>query len=239
MSRRLKPHEPADPAAGSDRLSVAGPRFPAGLLSPVVCPADDLPDDGAFGVGVGVPVEPVPFGEAALGRLVIGSRLPVGAKEVAEQQGKLLGEAAGPPDVDVCSRAPWRFAEVPLGALGVIGPVDEAESLQRYAERLDRLQPADRDLDVDHGLGAESGNRGRANMVDADRHAAECVTQPATEFRETVRPCGVVIRDANYPFAGSAGAGEFQVGSNGVFTVAVTLPDSDPGELGRGRPASV
>ena len=66
--------------------------------------------------------------EVALDRGVFGRSLVVGAQEIAEQQRELLGEAAGPADVDVGPRAAGRFPEVPLGALGVAGPVDEAET---------------------------------------------------------------------------------------------------------------
>jgi hypothetical protein len=74
-----------------------------------------------------VPLLGVARGEVALDRGVFGRGLAVGAQEVAEQQGELLGEAARPADVDVGPRMPGRFPEVPLGALGVAGPVDEAE----------------------------------------------------------------------------------------------------------------
>src|SRR5215475_13705766 len=194
---------------------VARPGFPAGVLSPVVCLLDDLPDDRAFRVGVSVPVEPVALGEAPLDRLILGGGLAVGAKEVAEQQGELLGEAARPADVDVGSRVPRWFPEVPLGALGVIGPVDKAEALQRSAERLDRLQPGNGDLDIDHGFGSEPGHGRRADVVDADRYAAKCLAQPAPQFGETDWPGGVVVRDADHPLARNAGTGVFQAGLHG------------------------
>ena len=54
----------------------------------------------------------------------------------------------------------WTLAKVPLGALGVGGPVHEPGRLQRRPERLDRLQPVHRDLDVHDGLGGQARDGG-------------------------------------------------------------------------------
>jgi len=64
------------------------------------------------------------------------------------------------------SRSSWRaddagsFAEVPLGALGVVRAVHIAQLFKRILECLDGLEGGYRDLHIDDRLGGQAGHRG-------------------------------------------------------------------------------
>jgi hypothetical protein len=55
----------------------------------------------------------------------------VASKVVPEQQGELLGKTAELPHVHVRSAMTGRFAEVPLRAFRIVGPMHEAHLGQR------------------------------------------------------------------------------------------------------------
>jgi hypothetical protein len=89
---------------------------------------------------------------------IVKGRCGIGPKKVTKQQGELLGEAARPPNVDMGAALAWTLPEVPLGTLGIGGPIPKPGGLQGQPERLDRFQPFHRDLDVHDGLGGQAGD---------------------------------------------------------------------------------
>src|SRR5215831_19348906 len=136
---------------------IAWSRLPALQLGPVVRLADDLPDVGGLGVGVARAVKGKLPGQAPLHSGELGRGMGVTAQVIAQQQGYLLGEASSAPDMKMGPAAAGGFAEVPLGALGVVRAVDISQPFERILECLDGLEGVYRDLHVDDRLGGQAG----------------------------------------------------------------------------------
>ena len=116
------------------------------MQRPLVGAAQHVPGDRELGLEVAAPVVGEPGRQGLLVLAIVLARCGIGPEEVTEQQGELFGEAARPPNVDMGAALAWRLPEVPLGALGVGGPIQEPGRLQGRPERLDRFQPLHRDL---------------------------------------------------------------------------------------------
>jgi hypothetical protein len=109
------------------------------------------------------------------------------------KQVQLLAEAAGAAHVDVGAASTGSFAEVAPGHLLVLRSPDKATRLDRVAEGVQRLERGHRDLRVDDRLGGQVWDRGRADVVDAHRSAAERGPQFAARRCEQLWPRRVVI----------------------------------------------
>ena len=81
-----------------------------------------------------------------------------------------------------------RLTEVALRPLGVVGTKDVPKALQGRTVRVEGLEVGDRDLNIDDGLGRKLGNGRRPNMVDAEGHGAERITEVRRLPREHKRP---------------------------------------------------
>jgi hypothetical protein len=86
------------------------------------------------------------------------------------------------------------FAEVAPGQIVVVAAPHESTRLDRLAEGTERLKRRNRDLHVDDRLGGQTGNRGRTDVIDAQRNSAERGPQIAPERGEQLRPSRVVNR---------------------------------------------
>jgi hypothetical protein len=76
----------------------------------------------------------------------------------------------------ICNTSSSRaFPEIPLGSINIVGTEDIAKCLERIPEDMQRLKPAHGDLNVNDWLCSEAWNRGRANMIDAERYISKCL----------------------------------------------------------------
>src|SRR5271169_859059 len=98
-------------------------------------------------------------------------------KEVAKEQGELLAEAPGTPHMEVRATLSGWLAEVALGALRILGTEHIAKVRKVQAIAIHGLQLGDGDLDVDDGLGDETWESGRPNVVDTLCHLAKRCTE--------------------------------------------------------------
>jgi hypothetical protein len=95
--------------------------------------------------------------------------------------------------MDMGTAATGRLAEVAAGQIVVVAAQGEPTRLDRFAEGTQRFERGDRDLDIDDRLGGQAGNRGRADVIDAQRDLAESGPQVSSQRGEQLRPGRVVI----------------------------------------------
>jgi hypothetical protein len=121
----------------------------------------------------------------------------MGAQVVPEQQRPLLGETARPAHMEMRPATAGWFPEIPLGPLGVVGPVHIPQLLQRQPVRGQRLKVGHRDLDIDDRLSGQAGHRGGADMVDPERDRAKPSAEFAAQLAEPHRPGRVICGHLN------------------------------------------
>ena len=93
--------------------------------------------------------------------------------------------------MDVGARLAWCFPEVALGALWIVGPVDQPDAEQPIAERGYRLEACHRHLDVDDRLCGKTRHRRGPVVIDPKRERTERRLDPVAFDLERTRPAGM------------------------------------------------
>lgn len=132
----------------------------------------------------------------------------MGAKVVAKQQGIALVGIARDPDVDVGAATAGGLVEkelrpqrrvVGLARRHVIVPDGFPALIAGFTQSFShfRYQRLNRDLDVDHILGAQAGHGRRADMIDPQRERAQDLLERTPDRFKLLGPERVVGVDGN------------------------------------------
>ena len=182
--------------------------LPVGDCGPVFGGEVDEVDGRVFDVGVGHGVGEL-AGEAAFEFGVGGGGGGVGAQVVAEEERVALVGAAEDADVGVghalaggLAQEPFLPVAVGAGAVGWAVVADDAFGAG-VAQRGQgckhfRGEGSDGDLDVDDVLGGEAGDRGGADVVDAEGEIAEGVTKGGGDGGEIGGPGGLIVDNGRH-----------------------------------------